>query len=140
MIDSGGHLWVMAKSREFNVIIERDSEGYFLASVPDLKGCHTQAKSLDTLMKRIREVIELCLEDEAVVRRKFRAKVDEAKRAAESLWRALRARRQVIVNPVNPINPANPVKISPIDSALRSAQKSGNLFLPCPICLFSTPR
>ena len=65
MIDSGGHLWVMAKSREFNVIIKRDSEGQFLASVPDLKGCHTQAKSLDTLMKRILGVIELCLEDEA---------------------------------------------------------------------------
>jgi predicted RNase H-like HicB family nuclease len=54
----------MAKSQEFNVIIERDSEGYFVASVPELRGCHTQAKSLDTLMKRIREAIELCLEVE----------------------------------------------------------------------------
>jgi predicted RNase H-like HicB family nuclease len=54
----------MAKSNEFNVIIERDSEGYFVASVPELRGCHTQAKSLDTLMKRIREAIELCLEVE----------------------------------------------------------------------------
>ena len=53
----------MAKTREFNVVIEQDSEGYFVASVPDLRGCHTQAKSLDVLMKRIREVIELCLED-----------------------------------------------------------------------------
>jgi predicted RNase H-like HicB family nuclease len=54
----------MAKTREFNVVIEQDSEGYFVASVPDLRGCHTQAKSLDVLMKRIREVIELCLEYE----------------------------------------------------------------------------
>jgi len=54
----------MAKARDFNVIIEQDSEGYFVATVPDLRGCHTQAKSLDTLMKRIREVIELCLEDQ----------------------------------------------------------------------------
>lgn len=54
----------MAKPNEFNVIIERDSEGYFVASVPELSGCHTQAKSLDTLMKRIREAIELCLEVE----------------------------------------------------------------------------
>ena len=54
----------MAKTNEFNVIIERDSEGYFVASVPELRGCHTQAKSLDTLMKRIREAIELCLEVE----------------------------------------------------------------------------
>ncbi|MEO1378144.1 MAG: type II toxin-antitoxin system HicB family antitoxin, partial [Cyanobacteria bacterium J06635_10] len=44
-------------SREFNVIIERDADGYFVASVPTLKGCHTQAKSLDELMERIREAI-----------------------------------------------------------------------------------
>jgi predicted RNase H-like HicB family nuclease len=50
--------------REFSVIIERDSEGYFVATVPELKGCHTQAKSLDSLMKRVREAIELCLEVE----------------------------------------------------------------------------
>jgi predicted RNase H-like HicB family nuclease len=51
-------------SKAFNVVIERDSEGYYVASVPELHGCHTQAKSLDTLMKRIREAIELCLEVE----------------------------------------------------------------------------
>lgn len=49
-------------AREFSVIIERDSEGYYVASVPGLKGCHTQAQSLDDLMERIREAIELCLE------------------------------------------------------------------------------
>jgi len=51
-------------TREFSVVIERDSEGYYVASVPELSGCHTQAKSLDTLMKRIREAIQLCLEVE----------------------------------------------------------------------------
>jgi len=50
------------KVREFNVVIERDSEGYYVASVPALRGCHTQARSLDQLTKRIREAIELCLE------------------------------------------------------------------------------
>ena len=45
------------------VVIERDKEGYYVASVPALRGCHTQAKTLDTLMKRVREVIELCIED-----------------------------------------------------------------------------
>ena len=49
---------------QFNVIIEKDSDGYFVASVPALHGCHTQAKSLDTLMKRIKDAIELCLEVE----------------------------------------------------------------------------
>ena len=52
-------------TREFSVIIERDAEGYYVGSVPELRGCHTQARSLDTLMKRIREAIELCLEVEA---------------------------------------------------------------------------
>ncbi len=50
--------------KAFSVIIERDSEGYYVATVPELRGCHTQAKSLDTLMKRVREAIELCLEVE----------------------------------------------------------------------------
>jgi predicted RNase H-like HicB family nuclease len=50
--------------REFSVIIERDSAGYYVALVPELKGCHAQAKSLDTLMKRVWEAIELCLEVE----------------------------------------------------------------------------
>ncbi len=51
-------------TREFNVIIERDEDDFFVASVPELQGCHTQAKSLDTLMVRIKEAIELCLEVE----------------------------------------------------------------------------
>ncbi|PYV41269.1 MAG: HicB family protein [Acidobacteria bacterium] len=50
------------KIREFNVVIERDSEGYYVASVPVLRGCHTQAKSLDKLIERIQEAIDLCLE------------------------------------------------------------------------------
>ena len=49
------------KKREFTVIIERDEEGYFVAEVPELPGCHTQAKSLDTLMNRVKEAIALCM-------------------------------------------------------------------------------
>jgi predicted RNase H-like HicB family nuclease len=48
---------------EFTVIIEKDTEGYLVASVPELPGCHTQAKSFDQLNERIKEAIELCLED-----------------------------------------------------------------------------
>ena len=48
--------------KEFDIVIERDSEGYYVASVPGLVGCHTQAKSLDDLMERIKEAITLCLE------------------------------------------------------------------------------
>jgi len=53
----------LKKQRKFTVVIERDDEdGYYVASVPALRGCHTQAKNLDTLMKRIRKAIELCLD------------------------------------------------------------------------------
>lgn len=52
-------------SRDFSVVIERDSEGYYVGSVPALPGCHTQAQSLDELMERIREAIQLCLEVES---------------------------------------------------------------------------
>lgn len=50
--------------KKFSVVIERNGEGYYVASVPALRGCHTQAKSLDELVLRIREAIELCLEVE----------------------------------------------------------------------------
>ena len=50
-------------SREFSVVIERDEAGYYVASVPTLPGCHTQARSLDELMERVREAIALNLED-----------------------------------------------------------------------------
>jgi predicted RNase H-like HicB family nuclease len=51
-------------TKDFNIIIERDSEGYYVGSVPSLRGCHTQARSLDALVERMREAIELCLEIE----------------------------------------------------------------------------
>lgn len=49
-------------TRQFDVVVERDADGYFVASVPALPGCHTQARSLDALTERIREAIELWLE------------------------------------------------------------------------------
>ena len=49
---------------QFNVVIERDDEGYYVASVPSLPGCHTQARSLDLLVERIKEAIELYLDVE----------------------------------------------------------------------------
>jgi predicted RNase H-like HicB family nuclease len=50
--------------RQFDVVIERDQEGYYVASVPQIPACHTQARSLDEVTQRIREAIELCLEVE----------------------------------------------------------------------------
>jgi predicted RNase H-like HicB family nuclease len=52
----------MKGKRKFLVVIEQDEDGNYLASVPGMRGCHTHAKTLHTLMKRAREVIELYLE------------------------------------------------------------------------------
>ncbi len=49
-------------NREFTVIIERDARGFYVASVPAFRGCHSQADSLDELITRIKEAIELCVE------------------------------------------------------------------------------
>ena len=56
-MEEDGHM-----TREFSVIIERDTEGYYVGTVPALRGCHSQARSLDELIIRIREAVEVCLE------------------------------------------------------------------------------
>ena len=49
---------------KFAVVVEKDEEGFYVASVPELMGCHTQAKTLDELMVRVKEAIEVYLEAE----------------------------------------------------------------------------
>ena len=51
--------------------IERDENGYYVGRVPALRSCYTQARTLETLGKRLKEVIELCLEEEGPAREKF---------------------------------------------------------------------
>lgn len=54
----------MAKSMkilQFKVLIEQDEDGLYVASVPELPGCYTQAKTLEEVRRRIKEVIELIL-------------------------------------------------------------------------------
>lgn len=50
--------------REFYVIIERDEDGYYVGEVPQLRACYSQGRTLDELMANMREVIELCLEEQ----------------------------------------------------------------------------
>ena len=52
----------MAAPREYDVVVERDGEGFYVASIASLPACHTQARSRDELMERIKEAIELRLE------------------------------------------------------------------------------
>ncbi len=54
----------VAAQKEFHVVIEKGENGYYVASVVELPGCHTQAKGLKELDKRVREVITLYLEAE----------------------------------------------------------------------------
>ncbi len=85
--------------RQFDVVIERDSEGYYVASVPQVHGCHTQGRSLDEVTERIREAIELCLEVEGapeqelefigIQRVTIRHEPDTAQRTAEQLAQSL---------------------------------------------------
>ncbi len=55
----------------FTTVVERDEDGYYVGSVVELPGCHTQAKSLDELTKRIKEAIELYLEAKKETRREI---------------------------------------------------------------------
>ncbi|MGB2843056.1 MAG: type II toxin-antitoxin system HicB family antitoxin [Halobacteriota archaeon] len=53
--------------KEFTIVIEQDEDGIYVASVPELEGCHTQAKTLDELRERIKEAIQLYLEVESEI-------------------------------------------------------------------------
>jgi predicted RNase H-like HicB family nuclease len=59
------------KVRQFTVVIEQDEDGYYVASVPSLPSCYTQARTLQELEPRIREVIALCLAEQDAPRMKF---------------------------------------------------------------------
>ncbi len=52
------------KLYNLSVLIEKDEDGYFVATVPALKSCYTQAKTLEELYPRIQEVVALCLEEQ----------------------------------------------------------------------------
>ncbi len=56
------------KDLQFKVLIERDEDGIYVASVPELPGCYTQAKTLEKVRERIKEVIELVLESDKDVK------------------------------------------------------------------------
>lgn len=61
----------MHNEYKFTVLIEQDEDGYYVATVPALKSCYTQAKTLEALYPRIKEIIGLCLEEEKPIPMKF---------------------------------------------------------------------
>jgi predicted RNase H-like HicB family nuclease len=48
----------------FTVLIEQDEDGIYIAKVPDITGCYTQGKSVEQVMERIKEAIQVCIEAE----------------------------------------------------------------------------
>lgn len=58
-------------TKQYSVIIEKDEDGFLVADVPELEGCHTQAKTMDKLIKRVKEVISLCEQDTKPSKSKF---------------------------------------------------------------------
>ncbi len=60
--------------KTFTVLIEKDEDDYYIATVPELKSCYTQAKSIEELIPRIKEVIQLCIEvqgDDRITEKRF---------------------------------------------------------------------
>lgn len=58
-------------SIDFYVVIEKDEDGFYVGEVPALKGCYAQGKNIEELMKNMREVIEMCIEEETVITNEF---------------------------------------------------------------------
>jgi len=58
---------------DFTVLIEQDEDGIYVAKVPDIPGCHTQGKTVEQAMERIKEAMQVCLEadTEEIIPMKF---------------------------------------------------------------------
>ena len=52
--------------KKYTIIIEKDEYGWLVSEVVELPGCHTQAKTMDQLLKRTKEAIQAYLEIEDV--------------------------------------------------------------------------
>ena len=59
------------KTYHFPVVIEQDEDGVYVATVPALRGCYTQAATLAELDSRIREAVALCIEVECEASREL---------------------------------------------------------------------
>jgi predicted RNase H-like HicB family nuclease len=60
------------KEQQFSILITEDETGMLVGRVPELPGCHTQAKTLPILLTRMKEVIELCIEVQKMKKQRMR--------------------------------------------------------------------
>ena len=56
-------------NKSFPVILEKDEDGVYVAECPIFSGCYSQGKTIDQALKKIREVIQLCLEEKDNIER-----------------------------------------------------------------------
>lgn len=52
------------KVKDFTVVIEQDEDGMYIGKVPDIPGCYTQGKTVQQVLERIQEAIQVCIESE----------------------------------------------------------------------------
>lgn len=57
--------------KDYYMVIERDSEGWYIGNIPTLPGCHTQARTIDELTARMQEALTLYLEDSNIIEPEF---------------------------------------------------------------------
>jgi predicted RNase H-like HicB family nuclease len=86
----------MAARKHYLVECEQDPDGWWVASVRGVKGCHTQGRSVETVARRIREALSLFVNDAetaglTLAFKRYRPVLDELRRAKV---RAERARRR----------------------------------------------
>jgi predicted RNase H-like HicB family nuclease len=58
------HKKQFVKKLHFPIMIEIDEDGYFIVSCPVFKGCHSYGETIDEAIENIKEVIEMCLEEQ----------------------------------------------------------------------------
>jgi predicted RNase H-like HicB family nuclease len=53
------------KTYHFPVVVEMDEDGVYIVSCPLFKACHADGKTIDEALDNLREVIEMCLEEQS---------------------------------------------------------------------------
>ena len=53
----------MRKGHVFQILIEQDESGLFVAECPALRACYTQGKTYEEVVENIKDVIGLCLQE-----------------------------------------------------------------------------
>ena len=56
---------IKAGKRHLPIVIEKDTDGFYVVECPVFDGCYSQGKTVDEAIKNIREVIEMVLEEKS---------------------------------------------------------------------------